>query len=267
MPWIDGDDLRHCLNLAWEHLNSLRPPPSVDFSPTAEIYGIFALGHIAHLEGNRLSRRVEKHPNLGVVQELASWARREYRAGTQPEVFTTPAGRVKGVKDLDYTVFLVKTPADGFAIWRYDLRCTWANKQSRKAASAMLSRSVGAAAPRTVPFHDVALMTLFVSEELDGSMSSIVCPSFLRDKSLMVDFASFMSWSMIARWGSTFVGVLRTNTIVERYFICLLAFKWLGGRYCHYASIFGLHEAIVSDSTGQVEHQKSKTGDGWPMRT
>ena len=49
---------------------------------------------------------------------------------------------------------------------------------------------------------------------------------------------------MISRWGSASKGILCTNAILRRYFIYLLAFKWLGGRYCHYASVFGLEGAF-----------------------
>ncbi|KAM5542271.1 hypothetical protein V8D89_004144 [Ganoderma adspersum] len=77
------------------------------------------------------------------------------------------------------------------------------------------------AAPDHIPNHDGALVTLFVSEELDGGSS-------------------------IFRVGSASAGVLRTNALLERYFIHLNAFKWLGGRYCHCASIFDLEKRHIA---------------------
>ena len=32
MFWVGDDDVRHWINMAWERINSLRPPSSVDFS-------------------------------------------------------------------------------------------------------------------------------------------------------------------------------------------------------------------------------------------
>ena len=66
-----------------------------------EIYGIFALGHVAHLEANRLHRKAAEDSHLEIIQELATWAGREYRE--HPERFTTPTG--PGFKEgMDYTL-------------------------------------------------------------------------------------------------------------------------------------------------------------------
>ena len=32
MLWFDVEDLRRWIDVTWERINSLRPPPSVDFS-------------------------------------------------------------------------------------------------------------------------------------------------------------------------------------------------------------------------------------------
>ncbi|KAI1785579.1 hypothetical protein LXA43DRAFT_124186 [Ganoderma leucocontextum] len=267
MSWIGVDDLRHWLNIAWERINSLRPPPSVDFSwrstwpiplyglacvahrrirawkprclPTLttlgvpEIYGILALGHLAHIEANRLAKKVAEDSDLGFIRKLAEWAQHEYRR--HPERFIRPTG---SKEDRDLTVFLCRQPVDNFQAWKYDLRCSWTDERRRKAASALLARRLTVINPG-VSLRDAALVALFVSEELGGH--GIFRSSFLRDnKPLMVEFASLAFWSMLARWASASSGVLHTNAILQRYFIYILAFKWFGGRYCHYASIFGL---------------------------
>ena len=60
----------------------------------------------------------------------------------------------------------------------------------------------------------------------------------------MLEYASFALLSAISRWAGASAGVLRTNMLLERCLIYLLAFKWLGGRYCHCASIFGFEKSF-----------------------
>ncbi|PIL29962.1 hypothetical protein GSI_07873 [Ganoderma sinense ZZ0214-1] len=288
MPWIDAyrEDLQKWIDLTWERANSLRPPTAVDFSwwstwpvplyglacaahwrfrafkprrlPTLttvtlpEIYGIFALGHVSHLEANRLSRKVAEDPGLKVIQRVATWARKEYRR--YPERFTVPVG-LEDLEGVDYTGLLLKgVPEDDFHFRRFALRLSWADTEYRTAASYLLTRRVRLAAPRTIPYRDVALVTLFVSEELDGG-SSIIRPAFLRDMPLMAKYAGFVFVSTLTRWisSSSSSGALRTNALLERYFVYFFAFKWLGGRYCHYASLLGLEEpskGVVAFLTG-----------------
>ena len=58
---------------------------------------------------------------------------------------------------------------DAFQLWKYKFRCSWASEQSREAATCLLARRLAIATPSPIPYHDTGLVTLYVSEELDGS--------------------------------------------------------------------------------------------------
>ena len=62
--------------------------PTLTTVSVLELYSIFALGHIAHLEVNHLSRKAKEHPSLSVIQKAASWDRWEYHE--HPTGFTLP---------------------------------------------------------------------------------------------------------------------------------------------------------------------------------
>ena len=58
---------------------------------------------------------------------------------------------------------------DAFQLWKYKFRCSWVSEQSREAATCLLARRLAIATPSPIPYCDTGLVTLYVSEELDGS--------------------------------------------------------------------------------------------------
>lgn len=58
---------------------------------------------------------------------------------------------------------------DAFQLWKYKFRCSWASEQSREATTCLLARRLAIATPSPIPYCDTGLVTLYVSEELDGS--------------------------------------------------------------------------------------------------
>ena len=149
-----------------------------------EIYGIFALGHTVHLEANRISKKATEQRGLDLIQSAANWAGREYRK--HPERFTTPTGFKEG---LDYTYctcarlkftllnvhggdahpVLMHKSVDDFEVRRFNFHRSWAGEEVRKVASCLLGRRVAIVAPKIISNYDIPLLTLFVSEELDGN--------------------------------------------------------------------------------------------------
>ncbi|TBU25680.1 hypothetical protein BD309DRAFT_965904 [Dichomitus squalens] len=172
----------------------------------------------------------------------AKWAGPEYRE--HPERFV-PTSK----EPVDLTLHLVATGRAtliDFEIWKYAQRCSWTDERARLAASTFLMEHGWCASGlrQHLSTHDTGLVTLFLAEQLKGD--SVLRPAFLHDKRLMAEVGIVTFFAMLSRssWGSSSLGVQRTNAIMQRYFFYLLAFKWFAGKYCHYASILGLQDPM-----------------------
>ncbi|TBU25681.1 hypothetical protein BD311DRAFT_780184 [Dichomitus squalens] len=236
----------------FRQLSPRRLPTITPLKPP-EIYGIFALAHLANVEAFHLREKVIRDDNLRTILAF-SYAMRDVWNGALPT-----DDRLK-----KYDLSLLTIPIDEhllsryahYTLWRW--RNTWSDSAGREVLHCELSA------------HDTAILLTVVAERTrmrDFHQPACVRKAVLTGHTLL-DAFSYTLGPMLWRVATGRHQTLNTWFLngIQRSFAYWLAYALSAGLYRHYASILSLEDPekaamVIMKSVEERSAKSSGTSD------